>query len=175
MFSPTVRAIIGVVGLFMAWRFYSNGNMTSIYMVLIGVGLVVWGYFKNGTVYMAFQQLRKGNYGKAEQLLKKTTYPGLLKRSQKSYYHFTKGFIELHKQNNDLAYDELKTALDLGLRTQNDTSIVTLNLASLELERGNLKEAANYISQTKDLNPKRELNIEIERIEAEIHAAQQRT
>lgn len=175
MYSPTVRAIIGVLGLFMAWKFYSNGNMTSTYMVLIGVGLIVWGYFKNGTVYMAFQQLRKENYGKAETLLMKTRYPELLKRSQKSYYHFTKGFIELNKQNNDLAYDELKTALDLGLRTQNDTSIVTLKLASLELGRRNLKEAENFISRTKDLNHKPELNIEIERIEAEINAAQQRT
>ena len=174
MYSPTIRAIIGIVGLFMARKFYSNGNMTSTFMVLIGVGLVVWGYFKNGTVYIAFRQLKKQNYKKAEQLLMKIRYPGLLKRSQKSYYHFTKGLIELNKQNNDLAYNELTAALDLGLRTQNDTSIVTLNLAALELERGNLKEAANFLSRTKDLDHKPELNIEIQRIESEINAAQQR-
>jgi predicted negative regulator of RcsB-dependent stress response len=158
----------------MAWNFYSNGNMPSTYMALAGVGLVIWGYFKNGTVYLAFQQLKKENYDKAEQLLAKISKPELLKKSQKSYYHFTKGFIELHKQNTDSAFADLNSALNLGLRTQNDTSIVTLNLSSIELDRKNLEEATNFLNQTKELNHKPELNSEIERIEAEINAAQQK-
>lgn len=172
MYSPIVRIILAGVALIMAWKFYSMGNMTSTYMVLVAIGLIVWGYFKNGTVYMAFQQLKKENYHKAEQLLLKVSKPELLKKSQKSYYHFTKGFIELKKQNIDSAYNELNTALILGLRTQNDTSIVTLNLASLELERKNLGEAVNFLNRTKKLNHKPELKSEIERIEAEINAAQ---
>lgn len=153
----------------MAWNFYSNGNMPSTYMALAGVGLVIWGYFKNGTVYLAFQQLKKENYDKAEQLLDKISKPELLKKSQKSYYHFTKGFIELNKQNIDSAFKELNSALDIGLRTQNDSSIVTLNLASIELDRNNLQEAKTFLERTKALNHKPELNSEIERIEAEIN------
>lgn len=173
MYSPTIRIIIGILGLYMAWNFYSSGNMTSTYMVLIGVGLIVWGYFKNGTVYLAFQQLKKENYDKAEQLLGKVSKPELLKKSQKSYYHFTKGFIELNKQKTDSAFEELKSALDLGLRTQNDTSIVTLHLASIELERKNLEEAKGFLNLTKELNHKPNLSPEIERIETGINAAQQ--
>lgn len=172
MYSPTVRIILVGIALVMAWKFYSTGNMTSTYMVLGAIGLIVWGYFKNGTVYLAFQQLKKENYEKAEQLLGKVPNPELLKKSQKSYYHFTKGFIELNKQNLDAAYENLNSALSLGLRTQNDTSIVTLNLASLELERKNLEEARNFLGRTKELNHKPELNAEIERIETEINAAQ---
>ncbi len=157
----------------MAWKFYSTGNMTSTYMVLGAIGLIVWGYFKNRTVYLAFQQLKRENYEKAEQLLGKVPNPELLKKSQKSYYHFTKGFIELNKQNLDVAYENLNSALSLGLRTQNDTSIVTLNLASLELERKNLDEARSFLIRTKELNHKPELSAEIERIEAELNAAQQ--
>ena len=172
MYSPIVRIILVGIALIMAWEFFSTGNITSTYMVLGAIGLIVWGYFKNGTVYLAFQQLKKENYQKAEQLLLKIYKPDLLKRSQKSYYHFTKGFIELDKQNLDAAYENLNSALSLGLRTQNDTSIVTLNLASLELERKNLDEALNFLNRTKKLNYKPELKAEIERIEAEINSAQ---
>jgi predicted negative regulator of RcsB-dependent stress response len=173
MYSPKIRIIISILGLYMAWNFYSSGNMTSTFMVLIGVGLVFWGYFKNGTVYLAFQQLKKENYDKAEQLLAKISKPELLKKSQKGYYHFTKGFIEMNKQNTDAAFTELSSALSIGLRTQNDTSIVTLNLASIELERKNLGAAKNFLERTKALDHKPEINAEIERIEGDINAAQQ--
>ena len=63
--------------------------------------------------------------------------------------------------------------MELGLRTENDTSIVTINLAGIELERNNFDEAMDYLKRTKNLNHKIELNPEIERIEKEINAAQQ--
>jgi len=171
MYNPIVRIILGIVGIVMAWNFYSTGNMTSFYMVMVAIGLIVWGYYKNGTVFIAFQQLKKEDFQKAEQLLSKIKNPNLLKKSQKSYYHFTKGFIELNKQNIDNSYIEFKNALELGLRTENDTSIVTLNLASIELERKKYEKAKTYLDQTKKLNHKLELNSEIERIEKEINAA----
>ncbi|WKK87395.2 hypothetical protein QYS48_12005 [Marivirga arenosa] len=146
--------------------------MTITYLLLGTICLIVWGYFKNGTVYLAFQELKKENYEKVENLLAKIRRPELLKKSQKSYFHFTKGFIDLNKQNFDSAYENLKSALSLGLRTQNDTSIVTLNLAAMEIERKNLEEARNYLKQTKGLKHKLILKSEIERIESEIDAAQ---
>ena len=172
MYNPIVRIIFGIVSLVLAWNFYSSGNITSFYMVMVAIGLIVWGYFKNGTVFLAFQQLKKENYLKAEQFLSKIKNPNLLKKFQKSYYHFIKGFIELNKQNIDNSYIEFKKALELGLRTENDTSIVTLNLASIELERKNYEKAKTYLDQTKKLNHKLELNSEVERIEKEINAAQ---
>jgi len=174
MYSPKIRIVLIAISLVIAWNFYSTGNMTGTFLVLGATGLIVWGYFKNGTVYLAFRQLKKENYQKAEQLLGKIRRPEHLKKSQKGYYHFTKGFIELNKQNLDVAYLEFVAALTIGLRTQNDTSIVTLNLASLELERKNLKEAENFLVQTKNLNHKHQLNSEIKRIELELNEAKHR-
>ena len=170
MYTPIVRIILFVVCLAMAWLFYSTGNMISTYMVLLGAGLIVSGYFRNGTVFLAFHQLKKENYEKAEQLLGKVFNPDLLKKSQKSYYYFTKGFVDLNKKNMDASYGELIHALKLGLRTENDTSIVTVTLAGIELERGNIEQARNYLRQTKSLKHKPELGSEIERIELELAA-----
>ena len=166
----SIALTVPMVCLAMAWSFYSTGNMISTYMVLLGAGLIVSGYFRNGTVFLAFQQLKKENYEKAEQLLGKVFNPDLLKKSQKSYYYFTKGFVDLNNKNMDASYSELIHALKLGLRTENDTSIVTVALAGIELERGNIEQARNYLRQTKALKRKPELKSEIERIELELAA-----
>jgi hypothetical protein len=174
VYNPIIRILLGILGLFMAYNFYINGNIPSTIMVLAAVGLIIWGYFKNGTVYLAFKQLKSENYQNAEHLLLKTKHPHLLKKSQRSYYHFTKGLIELHKQNLDISNQDLIKALNLGLRTENDTSIVTIHLAIIELERNNFLEAKDFLNRTKSLNHKTELNPEIERIEKEIYAKNHR-
>lgn len=171
MYNPIIRIIFAVFGLFMAWSFYSKGNLPVTIFVLVAVGLIIWGYFKNGTVYIAFKKLKNEDYQKAEELLLKIKNPNLLKKSQKSYYHFIKGYIELNKQNLETSFIELTKAINIGLRTDNDTSIVTMNLAKIELERNNFKEAMTYLEKTKSLNHKIELNPEIKRIENEINIA----
>ena len=172
MYNPIIRIIFGILGLLMAWNFYSVGNMLNFYLMLGAVGLVIWGYFKNGTVFIAFRALKKENYKKAEQLLSKIKNPNYLKKSQKSYYHFTKGFIELNKENLNESFNEFTNALAIGLRTENDTSIVTLNLANIELERKNYQQAIYYLNKTKDLKYKPVLEPEIERITTALNEVQ---
>lgn len=173
MFTPFIRSIIVLAGLFMAFLFYRNGDVINTLVALGGVGLIIWGYFKSGTVYLAFQQLKKENYAKAEALLSRTRNPAYLQRSQKSYYYFVKGFIELRKEHYDTAYTDLQAALTLGMRTQNDMSIVILNLAYIELERDNLTGAKNFLERTKVLDHKPEVTTEIRRLEEKIHAARE--
>lgn len=174
MFNPIVRIILVVLGLFLAWNFYSNGDLPIAFVVLFAVGLIVWGYFKYGTVYTAFRRLKNEDFQKAEELLLKIKNPSLLLKSQKSYYHFIKGFLELNKRNIETSFIELTKALNLGLRTENDTSIVLLHLAAIELERNNMKEAIIYLEKIKNLNHDIELEQEIERIENEINIATNR-
>jgi hypothetical protein len=173
MFTPVVRIILAFIALWLMWRFWSSGNMVSFGMIVFSLFLIVWGYFKNGTVYSAFQKLRKEDYKGAELALAKTPNPQYLKKSQKAYYHFTKGMIDLNKENLDSAHIELNEALRIGLRTENDQSLVNLNLASIELERKNLEKAQDYLQVSKQLEHKPLLDGEIERLENEINAAQQ--
>ncbi len=170
MYNPIVRLIIGLLGLVMLWQFYSEGSMVSAYLIIASIALLIWGYFKNGTVYLAFQQMKRENYDNAESLLSKIKNPKLLKKGQKSYYYFIKGFIELNKNNFHESFDYLTQALETGLRTENDTAIVILNLAGIELNRNNYDEAERYIAKTKSLKYKTELESEILRIEKELNS-----
>ena len=174
MFSPLVRIILCTIGTILSWNFYQTGKIGSMIVMLLAILLIVLGYFRHGTVYAALQQIKKGNYSKAESLLLKIKKPDLLSISDKSYYHFIKGFIELSKDKLENSVTEFKTSMNIGgLRTENDYSIVTLNLAEIELNRENFNVAKEYISQTRGYKMKPDVETELERIEKEWSRAQE--
>lgn len=175
MFTPSVRIIIGIFGLAIAWGFYSLGYQEVALVMLSSVVLIIWGYFRNGTVYLAFKQLKQKNFDKAEKSLAVIKYPHLLSKKQKSYYHFAKGFIELNKEHPDECYHQLKLALELGLRTENDTAVATLHMADIALGRKNYDEAKEYLLSLKSLKYKPELDDEIEKVQEELERSSTNT
>ncbi|MEC3906837.1 hypothetical protein VOI54_07390 [Tamlana sp. 2201CG12-4] len=60
----------------------------------------------------------------------------------------------------------------IGLRTENDKSIVLLNLANIELLKKNYNEANKYIKKVRRLDLKPLVESEANRIENEINVAQ---
>jgi len=84
MFTPIIRIILVAVSLITAIFFYSKGNFANMSMMLIAAGLFVYGYFKYGTVYAAFQHMKKDNIKKAEELISKIKNPDILSKGQKS-------------------------------------------------------------------------------------------
>ena len=164
MFTPIIRILLIIAAIVIAVLNYSKGDYVNVAMLAFAVVLLIYGHYKYGTVYAAFQQLRKQNYKKAEKLLSKIKDPEKLRKSHKSYYHFTKGFIDLDKQELDASFSELSKALNIGLRTQNDTAIVLLNLGAIEFERKNYKKAKEYALQSKEFDVKPIVTTEIEKL-----------
>jgi len=173
MLTPTIRLILVITSLVIATFLYSKEDFQNMSMMIVAAALFIYGYFKYGTVYAAFQQVKKENLKKAEKLISKVKNPDLLSKEHKSYYHFTTGIIALEKKEWEKSYSELTKALNIGLRTENDTSIVLLNLANIELERKNFTQANEFIKKVKELNLKTMVESETNRIENEIIVAQQ--
>ncbi|WCO03604.1 tetratricopeptide repeat protein [Psychroserpens ponticola] len=146
----------------------------SMSMMLLAAGLIIYGHYRYGTVYIAFQELKKENYDKAEKLISKIKNPDLLSKGQKSYYHFTQGAIASNNDEWEKSYSEWSKAIEIGLRTENDTSIALLNLANVELERKNFDKANDFIAKVRELNLKPLVKSETDRIQNEINVAQQR-
>lgn len=143
-------------------------------MMFLAAGLIIYGHYRYGTVYIAFQELKKENYDKAEKLISKIKNPDLLSNGQKSYYHFIQGAIASNKDEWEKSYFEWSKAIEIGLRTENDTSIALLNLANVELERKNFDKANDFIAKVRGLNIKPLVKSETDRIQNEIKVAQQR-
>lgn len=173
MFTPIIRILLISLAIAMAIFKYSKGQYIETTLLVFAAALIIYGHFKYGTVYTAFQHLRRENYKKAEALLIKIKDPEKLSKSSKSYYHFTQGFILLDKGDLDDSFSELNKALQIGLRTKNDTAIVLLNLGAIEFERKNYKKAKEYTLQSKEFDSKPLVKTEIEKLLKQIHDEQQ--
>lgn len=171
MYSPIVRLVLALFTIAMGVFYYSKGNIQSALMMLIALALFVSGYFFNGTVYAAFRQLKKQNFEKAKSILAKTKHPNALKKSQRAYYYFVSGFIALNEKRLNDSFNDLTTALDLGLRTENDRSIALLNLANIEIERNNSLNAKGYIERALELNCSELVLLELKKLNEKITPA----
>ncbi len=174
MFTPVVRIILVITSLGLAVFFYEKNDFWDMALSLIGAVLFVYGYFKYGTVYAAFQELKKENFERAEKLISKIKNPEQLSKGQKSYYHFTTGIIASEKKEWDYSLSELSKALKIGLRTKNDKSIVLLNMANVEFEKKNYDKAMKYIIEVKKIDLKPLVKTETDTIEEKINVAQQK-
>jgi tetratricopeptide (TPR) repeat protein len=174
MFTPAIRVILVILSLIASVYFYTKEDFANMSMMLIAGGLFIYGYFKYGTVYAAFQQMKKDNKKKAEELISKIKNPEKLTKGHKSYYYFTTGIIALEKKEFEKSHSDLTQALNIGLRTENDKSIVLLNLANIELLKKNYTEANEFIKKARELNLKPLVKSEANRIENEINVAQHR-
>ena len=174
MFTPIIRIVLVIFSLVAAAYFYSKEDFVNMSIMLLAGGLFIYGYFKYGTVYAAFQQMKKDNIKKAEQLISKIKNPDKLIKGHKSYYYFTTGIIALEKKEFEKSHSDLTQALNIGLRTENDKSIVLLNLANIELLKKNYNEANEYIRKVRELHLKPLVESETNRIEKEINVAQHR-
>ncbi len=173
MFTPFIRIILIVSCFGMAILFYSKDDFENMAMTLVAAGLFAYGYFRYGTVYAAFRHLKKNNLKKAEKLISTIKNPNRLTKGHKSYYHFTKGIIASEKKEWDSSYTELTKALEIGLRTKNDTSIVLLNLVEIEFERKKLNEAEDYLDKLKAFELKPLVKEEADKLIEKINVARQ--
>lgn len=171
MFTPLIRIILIIANLGMAVLFYLKEDYISMCLTILAAALFGYGYFKYGTVYTAFQKLKKGNLVEAEKLISKIKNPNNLSKPQKSYYHFIQGIIASQKKDFDFAKSELINALDIGLKTKNDNSIVLLNLAEIEYERTELLSAKNYLNKLKAFELKPIVKLEMENLAKKIEIA----
>jgi len=172
MFTPFTRILLAILAIVMAIYFYTESMYLLMVMNLFTVIFLIYGYYKYGTVYIAFQALKKERFDKAEKLISKIKNPTVLSKGQKSYYHYIQGYIAANRREWEKSYSEFTKALAIGLRTKNDTSIALLNLASIEFERKNFEQAKECIEKVRTFDLKPIIALEADRIEEEINAAQ---
>ena len=133
-------------------------------------GLLAYGYFRYGSVWVVFQHIKSGELTKAEKLLDAIKNPQLLSGQQKAYYFFSRALIEEHRNNLDVAESCLKQALELGLRTANDTAIANLNLANIYYRKGMFNEARDRLKEASGLPHKPQVAEEIQKLKQTLDA-----
>lgn len=160
--------VIVIAVILLLWTLYEQVYEISA-IIGIGIGLLVWGYFREGTVVMAARQFHEKNYDGAEELLKEIKDPDKLGRHRRGFYEFIYGNIELHRQNYQEAEKHFQIATKFPLRNQNDKAIVLVHLANLNLRKKEPARAKAYVEKAKTFKITARVKNIIENIEQEIN------
>lgn len=150
MFSARFRLVL--MGLFLAlaaWLML-KGQYPYGMGLLMGFGLLVWGYFRNGSVYLAYRRLRQDKYEKAEKLLDEVNRPNWLARVVQGYYYLSRGHIAFQEERYTEAQLHFETAHELRPPNGNDRALILLNLAQLANIQGDKKQARHYLKEAED-------------------------
>jgi Flp pilus assembly protein TadD len=122
-------------------------GMKGAWYLYVAALLLLLTHLFFGPVWQAFQQLKAGFPQTAAKLLRQVWIPGLLVKRNQAYYYFTKGMLELQREELDVARPLLEKALSLGLQSANDRALLQLNLAHIYFVKKDLQTAATYLDQ----------------------------
>jgi tetratricopeptide (TPR) repeat protein len=168
MFTRKARlTVIAIALALLAWTLYLEVYEVGA-VIGVGIALLVWGYFTEGTVVMAAKEFHEKNYDKAEELLKEIEDPDRLNKHRRGFYEFIYGNIELHRQNYEEAERHFQLATRFPLRNQNDKALVWVHLANLSLRKKEYERANAYLDKARALRITFRVKHIIQKIEQEI-------
>ena len=143
----TNRARLFVIGAFLIMLVVSaNMQVYAITAVTaMFIGLLVWGYFKEGPIILAAKAFHNKDYEKAEKLLEQIPNPKWLSKKRRGFYEFIYGGVCLHKQDYAAAEQHYEIAAQYPLRSANDHVAALVHVANINIRQGNYEKAKVYL------------------------------
>ncbi len=115
-------------------------------VIVMFIGLLIWGYFKEGTIILAAKAFHHKDYHKAERLLRDVSNPNWLSKKRRGFYEFIFGGICLQKQDFDEAGKHYEIAAQYPLRSANDHVAALVHVANISIRHGNYDKAKAYLA-----------------------------
>lgn len=145
MFTNKARIIVTLLFLALAavFAYYQTYQLTAVAVML--AGLVVWGYFKEGTVILAAKKFHQKEFDKAEKLLLQIRNPNYLGKKRRGFYEFIFGSISLQKRDYEEAEKHFEIAAQYPLRTVNDHVAALVHVATISYRNGNYEKATAFL------------------------------
>ncbi|WP_214071294.1 tetratricopeptide repeat protein [Mucilaginibacter sp. dw_454] len=144
----TNRARILVIGAFIIML--AVGIQLHVYEIAAAIGmfilLLIWGYFKQGTIVLAAKAFHNKEYEKAEVLLQQVPNPVWLSKRRRGFYEFIYGGICMQKQDFTEAERHYEIAAQYPLRNVNDHVAALVHVANLSIRHDDFDKAKAYLS-----------------------------
>ena len=143
------RLWLGIVFLALAiFTHLQTSFWPSFILYLIAVILLV-GHFILGPMRLIQGYMEDGDMEGAKKVVNSIWFPGLLIKPVRSVYYTIKGNLDMVDQNYDSAEKNMKKSLALGggSLTKQAEGPNKLQLGMLSMQKGDIKQAENYIRQ----------------------------
>ncbi|MES2278905.1 MAG: tetratricopeptide repeat protein [Bacteroidota bacterium] len=150
MFTNKARLFVIGVFLLMAAFFVYQRTYELVGVVAVFIGLLVWGYFKEGPIILAAKHFHKKNYATAEALLRQIKNPQWLSKKRRGFYEFILGGICMQKQDFEEAEQHYELAAQYPLRTVNDHVAALVHVANISIRNGKYDKATTYLQLAKE-------------------------
>lgn len=146
MFTNRARQlVIFIFLLVMLFSIYEEAY-EIVGMALLAIGILVWGYFKEGTIILAAKDFHDKNYEKTEGLLRQIDQPKWLSRKRRGYYEYMMGGIALQKQDFEAAENHYEIAAQFPLKSVNDHVASLVHVANINVRQHRFDKAEAYLS-----------------------------
>jgi tetratricopeptide (TPR) repeat protein len=124
----------------MYFRVYELAAVAAMMIILL-----IWDYFRQGTLVVASKYFHVKDYDKTVALLNEITKPEWLSKSRRGYYEFIYGGVCLQKQDFEGAEKHYEIAAQYPLRSVNDHVAALVSVANISIRRGNFEKAKAYL------------------------------
>ena len=124
---------------------------TAIWLWILA-GLVIFLYFRNENLLIAFWHLRKQNFPKATSWINKVKHPEKLAKGQTAYWYFLKGLVTSQQESIVKSEKFFRRAIDGGLKMKQNQAIAKLNLAMICMTKRRKREAMTLVAEAKKLD-----------------------
>ncbi len=168
MINKIIKYVL--IALSIGWSAYqfTQGNIGNGILFIFITGIFVLGLFRHEMILLAFVQLRRGKFDKAEQYLAKIKHPEQLRKSQEAYYYYLVGLINAQTQSATKSEKYFRRAISIGLRMKTDEAMAKLNLAGIAVMKRKKREAMNLLNEVKKLDKNKMLDEQVKMIQAQM-------
>jgi tetratricopeptide (TPR) repeat protein len=147
MFSNKARILVILVFaammVFFAWKQVTELSAFSALMI----AMIIFEYFKQGTLVLAARHYHDKDYAGAEILLRQIKKPEWLMDRRRGIYEYMLGNICLHKQDYEEAAMHYDLASKFPQRSVNDHVATLVHAANIQIRLGNYGKAEKYLKE----------------------------
>ena len=170
MLTPRLRLLVVTIALALGITALARGGIVEAALVLAPVALVVWGYFRIGSVALALAAYRLGNVERMRDHVRRVRWPRLLSPRWRAYYHWLQGVALVIEGRVFPARDHLLAARRGRFRTTNDRSIMECQLADMAIRCGEPAQAWGHLRHARGLRHHPLVDALIAQVERQIPA-----
>ena len=136
-----IGAFVIVMAIAIQLRIYEIAAVVALFILML-----IWGYFKEGTIIMAAKAFHNKDYNRAESLLLQISRPAWLSKKRRGFYEFIYGGISLQKQDFAEAEKHYETAALYPLRSINDHVAALVHVANLSIRHSDFEKAKIFLA-----------------------------
>ena len=157
MFPKFIKLILALMSFgYSIFQFTENNIGNGIALIFLTL-MIIFFYFKNEIILLAFLRMRKQDFEGTQKWLNKINNPeSALTQKQVGYYNFLKGIIS-SQTNLTEAEKYFKKAISLGLSMNHDLAMAKMSLAGILMQKRRKREATNLLNEAKKIDKQRML------------------